>query len=66
MFTTLREVIDFYDNPLAVVPDAIGIDSTLKEPLRLTELEKVQLEAFMRALTDHDFENKLKDFSKSN
>jgi cytochrome c peroxidase len=66
MFTTLREVIDFYDNPLAVVPDAKGIDSTLKEPLRLTELEKVQLEAFMRALTDHDFENKLKDFSKSN
>ncbi len=52
MFKTLREVIDFYDNPKLIVPDAIGTDSLLKEPLHLTEMEKKDLENFLLSLTE--------------
>lgn len=55
MFKTLREVIDFYDNPLAVVPNAIGKDAILPNKLNLTEQEKDDLEAFLNALTDDRF-----------
>jgi len=51
-FKTLREVIDYYVDPKKVVPDAIGTDSTIAKGLILTENEKIQLEAFMRTLTD--------------
>lgn len=52
---TLREVIDYYDNPTKFVPDAIGRDSVLLHPLHLTEQEKQDLEAFLHALTDDRF-----------
>lgn len=65
MFKTLREVIDYYDNPKAFIPDGIGTDSLLLKPLNLTEIEKQQLEAFLLALTDHDFKNRLKSFSSN-
>lgn len=55
MFKTLREVIDYYDNPQNTVPDAIGKDSLLAEPLNLSEQEKQDLEAFLNALTDDRF-----------
>lgn len=57
-FKTLREVIDYYDQPHTLVPDAINRDTLLAAPLNLTEDEKVALEAFLHALTDDRFTNK--------
>ncbi len=51
-FQTLREVIDYYDHPNDIIPNAIGRDSLLAKPLLLTEQEKVDLEAFLHALTE--------------
>lgn len=55
---TLREVIDYYDQPHTFVADAIGRDSVLREPLNLTEPEKQDLEAFLHSLTDDRFVKK--------
>ncbi len=57
-FKTLREVIDYYDQPHLLVPDAINRDSLLLQPLGLTEQEKQDLEAFLHALTDDRFVKK--------
>lgn len=54
-FKTLREVIDYYDNPHTLVPDALNRDSVLLQPLGLTEQEKQDLEAFLHSLTDDRF-----------
>lgn len=59
---TLREVIDYYDNPHASLPNGLNRDSLLLSPLGLTEMEKDDLEAFLHGLTDDRFvKNKLKD-----
>lgn len=55
MFKTLEEVIDYYDNPGAIVQDAIGRDSLLARPLGLTVQEKSDLKTFLEALTDERF-----------
>ncbi len=55
MFTTLREVIDYYDDPDKIVPGARGRDATMSGPLGLSEVEKADIEAFLRALTDDQF-----------
>jgi cytochrome c peroxidase len=60
MFKTLREVIDFYNDPDKVVPHSIGRDSLLAKPMNLTEQEKTDLESFLIALTDKRFQTKLK------
>lgn len=52
---TLKEVIDYYDDPSKFIPDAIDRDSILRQPLNLTEQEKQDLEAFLHALTDDRF-----------
>lgn len=52
MFRTLDEVIDFYNEPDKVVPDAIGRDTLLAKPLGLTAAEKADLKSFLEALTD--------------
>ncbi len=57
-FKTLREVIDYYDNPHARMPDGINRDSVLAKPLGLTEQDKQDLEAFLYALTDDRFTKK--------
>ncbi len=54
-FRTLREVIDYYDNPDRFVPNSINRDTLLRKPLGLTDEEKSDLEAFLRALTDDRF-----------
>ncbi len=54
-FRTLREVIDYYDNPDRFVPNSINRDTLLRKPLGLTEEEKSDLEAFLRTLTDDRF-----------
>lgn len=56
-FKTLKEVIEFYNDPRKIVPDAIGIDSLLSKPLDLTQQDKDDLEAFLNALTDKRFLN---------
>jgi cytochrome c peroxidase len=60
MFKTLRQVIDYYDDPDKIVPHSIGRDSLLAKPINLTEQEKTDLESFMIALTDKRFLSKLK------
>lgn len=54
-FKTLREVIDYYDNPHTLVPDALNRDTILLQPLDLTEQEKQDLESFLHSLTDDRF-----------
>jgi len=58
MFKTLREVIDFYNDPGKVVPNAINRDSILAKPLGLTDQDKTDLEAFLNSLTDNRFTKK--------
>ena len=59
MFKTLKEVIEFYNDPSKIVPNAVNRDSLLAKPLGLTEQEKRDLEAFLNSLTDKLFgENK--------
>ena len=58
MFKTLREVIDYYDNPSLTVPSPINMDTLLSKPIRFTAQEKVDLENFLRTLTDGRFVKK--------
>lgn len=57
-FKTLREVIDYYNDPQAFLGDGLNRDSVLSKPLGLTEQEKQDLEAFLHALTDDRFARK--------
>lgn len=54
-FKTLREVIDYYDDPSVRMPGGLNRDNVLRSPLHLTEQEKQDLEAFLHALTDKRF-----------
>jgi cytochrome c peroxidase len=55
MFKTLGQVIDFYNDPGKVVPNAINRDSLLAKPLGLNAQEKKDIEAFLCSLTDKRF-----------
>ena len=55
MFKTLEEVVEYYNNPKKVIPDAINIDDDLKTPLGLTEPEKKDLVSFLKTLTDKKY-----------
>lgn len=55
MLKTLRDVIDYYNEPDKFIPDAINRDSLLNKPLGLTETEKKDLEAFLMSLSDDQF-----------
>jgi cytochrome c peroxidase len=55
MFRTLKEVIEFYNDPEKIVPGAINRDTLLAKPLLLTDRERADLEAFLNALTDSRF-----------
>lgn len=57
IFKTLKEVIDFYDDPEKIVPNSINRDSILAKPLGLTKQDKNDLEAFLLSLTDRRFSN---------
>lgn len=58
MMKTLREVIDYYDAPDKLVPDAINRDTILQRPLGLSETEKKDLENFLMSLSDLRFSKK--------
>lgn len=57
MFKTLREVIQYYNKPDAVIHDGIKRDLSLNTPLNLTDTEINELEAFLKTLTDDRFIN---------
>ncbi len=59
MHKTLREVIDYYDDPDKFIPNAINRDTLLSQPLGLTENEKKDLENFLLSLSDEQFKPKL-------
>lgn len=54
-FRTLREVIDYYDEPGKFHPHAINRDTILPKKIGMSEREKQDLEAFLHALTDDRF-----------
>ncbi len=54
-FKTLREVIDYYDEPAKFMTGSINRDTILPKKIGLTESEKDDLEAFLHALTDDRF-----------
>lgn len=58
MHKTLREVIDYYNEPDKFVSNGINRDSLLNKPLGLTENEKKDLENFLLTLTDRRFTTK--------
>jgi cytochrome c peroxidase len=55
MFKTLKEVIDYYDDPRKTVPGAVNADSLISGPLHLSGTEKADIEAFLNTLTDDRF-----------
>lgn len=55
MFRTLREVLDYYNKPDAVVSGGHNRDLSLSTPLHLSNEELTDLEAFLHALTDDRF-----------
>ena len=54
-FKTLKEVIDYYNEPDKFIPNSVNRDTLLKKPLALTPQEKQDLEAFLASLTDKQF-----------
>lgn len=55
IFKTLREVIDYYNDPESVMKHSINRDTILPKKIGLTEQEKQDLEAYLHALTDDRF-----------
>ena len=55
MHKTLREVIDYYNEPDKFIGNSVNRDTLLAKPLGLTEQEKQDLEAFLNSLTDARF-----------
>lgn len=56
-FKTLREVIDYYDEPGKFMIGSINRDTILPKKIGLTEAEKDDLEAFLHSLTDDQFQD---------
>lgn len=55
IFRTLREVIDYYNEPDTIVPAAKGRDAAMNLQMKLSEQDKADLEAFLGTLTDDRF-----------
>lgn len=55
MHKTLRQVIDYYNEPDKFIPNSINRDTLLKKPLGLTEEDKKDLENFLLSLSDRRF-----------
>jgi cytochrome c peroxidase len=54
-FKTLRTVVEYYNNPSAVVHDGINRDLSLDKPLNLSSQEIDDIVEFLKALTDDRF-----------
>ncbi len=57
MHKTLREVIEYYNEPDKFIKNSINRDTLLSQPLGLTEDEKTDLENFLISLSDARFVN---------
>lgn len=55
MHKTLKEVIEYYNEPDKFVSNSVNRDTLLAKPLGLTEQDKKDLEAFLLSLTDARF-----------
>ena len=55
MFATLREVVEYYNEPAKFVSGSLNRDKALDQPLHLTPTEISELVAFLEALTDDRF-----------
>jgi cytochrome c peroxidase len=58
MFKTLKDVIEYYNEPDKFVSNSINRDTLLKKPLGLTATEKQDLENFLLSLSDKRFLSK--------
>ncbi len=56
MFRSLEEVVDYYNDTKKYVTNSINIDTSLEKPLGLSDIEKKDLVAFLKTLTDKVFE----------
>ncbi len=54
-FETLAQIIDYYDRPAHFLPHSMGRDTIFNTNLGLTDQEKLDLEAFLIALTADQF-----------
>jgi cytochrome c peroxidase len=54
-FKTLRAVVEYYNNPSAVVSDGINRDLSLDKPLNLSSHDINDVVEFLKALTDDRF-----------
>jgi cytochrome c peroxidase len=52
MFTTLEEVLRYYNNPKGFFPHQINLDSSFNKPLNLTSKEQSDIIIFLKTLTD--------------
>jgi len=59
-FKTLREVIEYYNEPLKLRPHGLNRDSLLAEPLGLSKAEMDDLEVFLNTLTAPQFKHLIK------
>jgi cytochrome c peroxidase len=55
MFSTLAQVVAYYNNPKKFVPNPINLDATLQKPLGLTAQEQKDIVAFLKTLTDKKY-----------
>jgi cytochrome c peroxidase len=55
MFATLRDVVNYYNQPEKVVKGSINRDKALDQPLNLTAADVSDLVAFLESLTDDRF-----------
>lgn len=58
-FKTLRSVVEYYNNPSAVVKDNINRDLSLEQPLNLSSREMDDVVEFLKALTDDRFAQRI-------
>ncbi len=59
MHKTLKEVIEYYDQPNKFISNSIHRDTLLSQPLGLSEVEKQDLENFLLSLSDERFTKSL-------
>ncbi len=61
IFKTIKQVIDFYNDPGKVISNSVNRDSLLAKPLGLNQAEKNDLETFLLSLTDDEFTKTVED-----
>lgn len=52
MFTTLEEVLRYYNNPKGFFPHQVNMDTTFNKPLNLSTKEQSDIITFLKTLTD--------------